>query len=404
MRVYDAVVVGGRVAGASTALLLARGGARVAVLERSGPGRDTLSTHGLMRAGVLQLSRWGILPRIVAAGTPAISSTLFQYGDGTTTRVSIRPRAGVHALYAPRRYLLDSVLLDAAADAGADILYGATVAGLLGGENGQVRGVRAVRSDGRTVEVPAVITVGADGIRSTVGDLVRAPVLRRGRWASAVLYRYIGELPGDGYEWAYGSAAAAGLIPTNGGETCLFVSAPPSGLRAFRRAGTEHAFATLLSQAAPGLVERVRAAGPAGRLHGWAGMRGYIRRSWGPGWALVGDAGYFKDPITTHGMTDALRDAELLAEAILASGAGERPAAVSLARYQATRDRLSARLYAVTDEIASYRWDTASIQGLLRRVSSAMTDEVVYLEALSADHPERRPAASVAADTGPTPG
>jgi 2-polyprenyl-6-methoxyphenol hydroxylase-like FAD-dependent oxidoreductase len=404
MTSYDAVVVGGRVAGASAALLLARAGARVAVVERSSRGRDTLSTHGLMRAGVLQLSRWGILPRVVGAGTPAISSTLFHYGDGATTRVSIRPRAGVHALYAPRRYVLDSVLLDAAAEAGADIVSDTTVVGLLGSENGRVRGVRALRSDGRTLELPAVITVGADGIRSTVGDLVQAPILRRGRWASAVLYRYISGLGVDGYEWAYGSGAAAGLIPTNNAETCLFVSAAPSRVRAARRAGADYAFAELLAQAAPGLVERVRAAGPAGQLHGWAGMRGYVRRSWGPGWALVGDAGYYKDPITTHGMTDALRDAELLAEAILGSRAGAMPAAISLAGYQATRDRLSARLFAVTDEIASYRWDTRSIQGLLRRVSSAMTDEVDYLEALQADHTARQDAASVAADTRPAPG
>jgi flavin-dependent dehydrogenase len=182
------------------------------------------------------------------------------------------------------------------------------------------------------------------------------------------------------------------------------VSAAPSRVRAARRAGADYAFAELLAQAAPGLVERVRAAGPAGQLHGWAGMRGYVRRSWGPGWALVGDAGYYKDPITTHGMTDALRDAELLAEAILGSRAGAMPAAISLAGYQATRDRLSARLFAVTDEIASYRWDTRSIQGLLRRVSSAMTDEVDYLEALQADHTARQDAASVAADTCPAPG
>ena len=119
-------------------------------------------------------------------------------------------------------------------------------------------------------------------------------------------------------------------------------------------------------------------------MHAWSGVSGFVRRSWGPGWALVGDAGYFKDPITTHGMTDALRDAELLATAVvdaLASGANEREA---LATYQQRRDSLSSLLFDVTDRIASYRWTLAEVPGLLREASSAMTDEVEFLQQLDA--------------------
>jgi flavin-dependent dehydrogenase len=121
---------------------------------------------------------------------------------------------------------------------------------------------------------------------------------------------------------------------------------------------------------------------PAGPFHGWGGVPGYARRSWGPGWALVGDAGYFKDPITTHGITDALRDAELLADALVEVLAGVTPGAVALARYQATRDRLSRDLRDATEAVAAYDWDTARVQALLRRVSSAMSDELEHLEAL----------------------
>jgi flavin-dependent dehydrogenase len=382
MTVYDAVIVGGRIAGASTALLLARAGARVAVVERSRLGSDTLSTHALMRAGVVQLSRWGLLERLISADTPSIASALFHYGDGTTTRVSIRPAAGVDALYAPRRYLLDRLLADAAAEAGAEILPEMTVTGLRRDDSGRVCGVYLVGRAGRALELPAVTTVGADGIRSTVADLVQAPVVRHGRTASAVLYRYVAGLPTDGYEWAYGDGAAAGLIPTNNGETCVFVSAASDRWRAIRRAGGEHAFAALLARAAPGLRDRIASAGQAGRLRGWAGTPGYVRRPWGPGWALVGDAGYYKDPITTHGMTDAMRDAELLADAILASNTSGRPPVAALARYQATRDRLSSDLFAATETVAGYGWATDGLLTLLRRVSSAMSDEVDYLESL----------------------
>jgi flavin-dependent dehydrogenase len=379
---YDVVVVGGRVAGASTALLLARAGARVALVDRCRAGTDAVSTHALMRAGVLQLSRWGLLDRVVAAGTPAIRSTSFHYADGNIVRVAIRPTAGVDALYAPRRRLLDWLLVDAAAQAGADVLTETAVIALRRDQTGRVRGVRAVDRSGHAVELPAAVTVGADGVRSGVAAHVQARVLRSGRTSSAILYRYLTDVPTDGYQWAYGNRAAAGLIPTNDGQTCVFVSTTPERMRALRRTGTEQAFSALLAHAAPAFLDAVRPATPAGQLHGWGGLPGYLRQSWGPGWALVGDAGYFKDPITTHGMTDAMRDAELLVAAIT----GDRPEAIGVAVYQAIRDRLSDQLFAATEDVAGYDWNTDQVQTLLRRVSSAMTDEVEHLQTL-ADRP-----------------
>jgi flavin-dependent dehydrogenase len=187
---YDVVVVGGRVAGASTALLLARAGARVAMLDRAAYGTDTLSTHGLMRAGVLQLSRWGLLDEVVAAGTPPIKRTMFHYADGESVQVSIRPSAGVDALYAPRRHLLDRILVDAAAEAGAHVRHETTVRALLRDDDGRVTGVRVLDRSGMTADLRAAITVGADGIRSTVADQAGAPFVRQGLSRSAVLYRY----------------------------------------------------------------------------------------------------------------------------------------------------------------------------------------------------------------------
>jgi 2-polyprenyl-6-methoxyphenol hydroxylase-like FAD-dependent oxidoreductase len=379
---YDVVVVGGRVAGASTALLLARAGARVAMVDRSAHGSDTLSTHGLMRAGVLQLSRWGLLDRVVAAGTPPIRATSFHYTGDRTVRVSIRPTPGVTALYAPRRHLLDRLLVDAAADAGVDTFHDTSVLGLLRDTAGRVSGVRATTRRGVDLLLSAPITVGADGIRSVVAREVGAPVVRQGRAASAVLYRYLPGVVSDGYEWGYGDGAAAGLIPTNGAETCVFVATTPDRMRSLRRDGSETAFATLLGRAGPALVDRVAGA-EGGRIHGWGGLPGYVRRSWGPGWALVGDSGYFKDPITTHGMTDAMRDAELLATALLDAARGAATEAAALARYQAVRDGLSTALFAVTEDVAGYDWDTGQVQALMRRVSSAMSDEVDHLQSLA---------------------
>lgn len=389
MNEYDVVVVGARVAGASTAMLLARAGLRVALVDRGSYGSDTLSTHALMRAGVLQLSRWGLLDRVAAAGTPPVRSVTFHYPGAEPVHVSIKPSAGVDALYAPRRHVLDRILVDAAAAAGADVRYGTTVTGLLHDEQGRVSGVRGLAGD-REVRFDAALTVGADGIRSVVAREAGAPVVRQGRAAGAVLYRYLTGLPADGYQWAYGGSAAAGLIPTNDGQTGVFVSTTPQRMHALRKGGTDAAFRTLVARAAPALEGRVAAAWATGRTRGWGGVPGFVRRSSGPGWALVGDAGYFKDPITAHGITDALRDAELLTDEILEALAGGIPEAVALCRYQATRDRLSHRLFEATEAVAAYDWDVPQVQRLLRQVSASMSDEVEHLEGRGRDRLDRR--------------
>jgi flavin-dependent dehydrogenase len=390
---YDVVVVGGRVAGASTALLLARAGARVAVVERGDVARDTVSTHALMRAGVLQLARWGVLDRIVAAGTPPVRHTTFGYPDGERVRVSIRATHGVEALYAPRRTLLDRVLIEEAEAAGAEVYRRTDVVGLTRSADGRVTGV-ATRGPGGDGELTAGLVVGADGLRSTVAREVGAATLRQGRSMSAVLYRYVRGLDVCGYEWFYGDRAAAGLIPTNDEAVCVFVSTTPALLRAHRGAGRERAYESLLEAAAPGLRDALRGAPDRSRMRGWRGVPGHVHRSWGPGWALVGDAGYYKDPISAHGITDSLRDAELLADAIVRSTAGDAEVPRAMAAYEETRDHLSRALWDATEEVAGYGWDAARARFLMRAVSASMSDEVDHLARSRAWRlPEREPVA-----------
>ena len=380
---YDVVVVGARVAGASTAMLLARAGARVLLLERAEAGTDTLSTHGLMRGGVLQLARWGLLDRLVATGTPAVRSTTFHWIAEEPVHVTIRPGSGVDALYAPRRHVLDRLLVEAAAEAGAEVRHGVRVTGLLRDRDGRVSGVRTADRDGRTGSARSAYVVGADGFRSVVAETAGANVERLGRHASAVRYAYVAGLDAPGYEWMYGDGAAAGLIPTNDGHHCVFVATTPDRMRTLRLGRTaDEAFAALFHAAAPEQAGRLSGATRVDRYHGWAGAPAYLRRPWGPGWALVGDAGYFKDPISTHGMTDALRDAELLAGALLAALADRDLERSALGEYHRRRDELSSALFEVSDEIASYAWDIPTAQRLLRRLSAAMSDELELLAAL----------------------
>ena len=123
---YDVVIVGARCAGAATAMLLARAGHRVLVVDRGRYGTDTLSTHALMRGAVIQLHRWNVLPAVVAAGTTPVRQATFFYGDESVA-VPIAPRDGIDALYAPRRHVLDRLLVDAARVAGADVAYGVRI-------------------------------------------------------------------------------------------------------------------------------------------------------------------------------------------------------------------------------------------------------------------------------------
>jgi flavin-dependent dehydrogenase len=375
---FDVVVVGARCAGAATALLLARAGARVALVDRGDEGRDTLSTHAFTRAGVLQLHRWGLLDRIRAAGTPPVRRTVFRYGDASTV-VTLRSVGGVDALYAPRRTVLDPILVDAARAAGARVAYGARVTGVTSDPDGRVTGVAGRGPDGRPFELAATWTVGADGVHSRLARSVGAPVEQRGRHASAFLFGYLAGLEADAYEWCYAPGAASVVIPTNDGQACVSVAAPPARLRAEVALGACAAFHRLLGEASPELAARVAAAATPLHLRVFPGLPGFARRPWGPGWALVGDAGYYKDPISSHGMSAALRDAELLARALVVALEHQGSGGPALREFHRTRDRLSRRLFEVTDEIASYHWDTRSIEHLLRSLSAAMSDEVEHL-------------------------
>jgi 2-polyprenyl-6-methoxyphenol hydroxylase-like FAD-dependent oxidoreductase len=374
---YDVVVVGARAAGAATALLLARRGLRVLAVDRSRYGSDTLSTHALMRAGVLQLSRWGVLDRIVAAGTPAIRRATFRYADDVVP-VAIKPSEGVDALYAPRRTLLDAVLVDAAMAAGAELRFGVAVAdverdrlGAVTGVIGRIRGGGGFRARGRVV-------VGADGIFSTIADRVHAPYETVGTAGSSCTYGYWTGLETDGYEWNFRPDAASGVIPTNDGQACVFAAATPERIRR----GGMRVVEEIVAESAPDLLPRLAAAESPRSLRTFRGRPGFLRRSWGPGWALVGDAGYFKDPLSSHGLTDAFRDAELLARAVadvVLDGADEREA---LAGYQLTRDAVAGEMLDVADAIGGHRWTDAEIPSLLLRLNAAANEGLETLSAL----------------------
>ncbi len=372
------IVVGGRAAGAATAMLLARSRIRTVLIEAGEPDGDQVATSALMRGGVIQLARWGLLDEVIASGTPPVRRRILRYGDETVV-VRVQPCDGVDALYAPKRMMLDPLLLRAAIDAGVEVHHGTSVTDVVVND-GRVSGVRALTADGRVVELGATLVIGADGTRSTIAARVGATFTRAGEHASAMTYSLWSDLGDEGYEWTYRPNACIGVVPTNDGHACVYVSASPRRIGA----GGVPCIRDIVAESAPELADRLGAATPRSASRTWAGRRGYIRRSCGRGWALVGDAAYYKDPISHHGLTDALRDAELLARAVAHGSSDGDPAVLdqALEDYQSTRDRLSMPLFDIVDRIASQQWTDEEIARLQRQLSSAMADEVEALTAL----------------------
>lgn len=373
---YDVIIVGARCAGAATAMLLASSGLRVLAFDKSGYGTDTLSTHALMRPAVLLLHRWGLTNRLDDEGTPPIKKTSFVYADehgSEVFEVHIKPRLGVDSLYAPRRTVLDRILVDAARDAGAEVRHGVQMLELLRDDGRRVSGVRLRDEQGTIREVRSGLVIGADGRRSAVARLAGSMPYVLGGNTTTCAYGYFRNLPVDGNRWYYRPGVGAGTIPTNDSETCVFAAVSnrfASGSAAERARSFRH----VVEHVAPGMGGALSGAELVGKLHFFPGMPGFLRQPWGDGWALVGDAGYMTDPITAHGITNALRDAQLLAGTI-AEGR-------SLADYQAARDDLSLRFFEISDRIASFDWDIPTVQQYHKMMSHEMSREEEALAVL----------------------
>ena len=369
---YDAIVVGGRVAGAATALLLARGGHRVIVLERSPMPSDTVSTHAILRTGVLQLKRWGILDSLIDAGTPPIARITLGFGD-ERIEFDVRDEFGVDTLYAPRRHLLDDILLRAAVDAGAEVRDRTAVTGLLHDRDGRVIGVR-MRQAGQRPAISARHVIGADGHKSRVAEWAGASTKVSHNPTNTVHYAYYEGIDRNGFWFQFSTGVNVGLVPTNGGQ-CLVFAGRPADLRLRFTADPEGEFTRLLRQGGADLAELVAGGRRVSGFRGTNGLSGHIRQAWGPGWLLVGDAGYTKDPISAHGISDALRDAELCARAVDRALTEPGNAHAALDWYETTRDHLSARIFAESEALAGFGWAPEEASRRMRVISEEVRAE-----------------------------
>ncbi len=345
---YDAIIVGARCAGSPTAMLLARKGYRILVVDRATFPSDTVSTHVVHPLGVAALARWGLIDRLTATGCPPIHTYTFDFGPFTI--VGSPGTTDAPAAYCARRTVLDKLLVDAAAEAGAEIREAFTVEGVLI-EDDRVVGIKGRSKGGETVTERARLVVGADGRYSLVADTVRPEQYHERPPLLAAYYTYWSGLPVDGRFDTYirarrGFAAA----PTHDGLTLTVGGWPHAEFEANKK-DVEGNFMKMFDLA-PEFAERVRGAKREAPFAG-AAVPNFFRKPYGPGWVLVGDAGYNKDPITAQGINDAFRDAERCAIALDQIFNSGRPFDEAMGEYQRARDEHVLPMYEFTCQLAT---------------------------------------------------
>ncbi|WP_309234335.1 NAD(P)/FAD-dependent oxidoreductase [Streptomyces lunaelactis] len=306
-------MVGARVAGAPAAMLLARAGYRVLMLERARFPKDTLSTLYIHQPGVAQLNRWGVLPDVVSTGAPALDKVRYTIDDFRLEGCSW-PADGISAAYAPRRHLLDSILVNAAVDAGVEFRDNCSVNDLVF-EDDRVVGVRtgSVRGGGGDVE-RARLVIGADGMRSTVAAKLQAPLVVEDPAFTCAYYSYWSDLPAE-FRLFEAPGNWVGTVPTNDGATLVAGYFPQSEFGNIR-GDALNALLDCVARTAPEVREQMAGGRQLERVHGTGDQRNFFRQAAGPGWALIGDAGHHKDSITARGITDGFFQSQLLVDCI----------------------------------------------------------------------------------------
>jgi flavin-dependent dehydrogenase len=360
---YDAIVVGARCAGSPTAMLLARKGYRVLVVDRATFPSDTVSSHLAHPLAAAALARWGLLERLVATDCPPIHTYVFDFGPFTIEGAPGTAESPV--AYAPRRTILDKLLVDAAADAGAEIREAFTVDRLLW-DDGRVVGIEGRSRGGATVAERARVVVGADGRHSLVAEAVGAERYRERPPLLCGYYTYWSGLPMDGrFETYLREDRGFAATPTHDGLSLVIAGWPHAEFEA-NKADIEGSYLAAVARA-PEFAERLRHARREARFVGTA-VPNFFRKPYGPGWALVGDAGYNKDFITAQGIQDAFHDAERCATALDDAFRGARPYDEAMGDYHRVRDEHVLPMYDFTCQLATLEPPPPEMRQLLRAI------------------------------------
>jgi flavin-dependent dehydrogenase len=321
--------------------------------------------HLIRRGGPARLASWGLLQRVIETGCPAITAMSSDVGEFSLAADDLAVD-GVPIAVGPRRMALDRVLVDAAVEAGVELRAGFSVESLTM-DGDRVTGIRGGdRRTGTSVTERATLTIGADGRNSHVARTVSAPEYEQDASLTCWYFSYWSDVPADALELHDRHGRVIFGFPTNDGLFAVFVAWPISELSVVR-ADIERQFLAALDGVPP-LGDRVRAGRRADRFYGATDLRNFLRKPFGPGWALVGDAGCHKDPYLALGITDAFRDAELLANAVHEGLSGTRDLDDALAAYERRRNEATMPDYRMNIERARF----TPISTTERRLRSAL--------------------------------
>jgi len=370
---HDVIVIGARCAGSPTAMLLARQGHKVLVVDKASFPSDTLSTHLIHPPGVAALRRWGLLDRVTATGCAPIDTYRFDFGPFT---ISGGPgTADSPVAYGPRRTVLDKILIDAAAEAGAEVREEFTVEELLF-DGDRVTGLRGHGKNGKSVTETAGVVVGADGRHSFVAERVKPEATNERAPLLAGYYSYWSGLPMEGRFEAYALPQRSfAAWPTNDGLTLVVGGWPMTEFEANKKDYEAHWLRMI--DMVPSFAARLRAGKREERFSG-TNVPNFFRKPYGPGWALVGDAGYNRDFITAMGIMDAFLSAELCAGAIDHSLKGARSYDEAMADYQRARDERVTPYFHFTLQLATCEPPSRETQQLLGAVAGNRDAEEAF--------------------------
>jgi 2-polyprenyl-6-methoxyphenol hydroxylase-like FAD-dependent oxidoreductase len=381
---YDAIIVGARCAGAPTAMLLARKGHRILLVDKATFPSDVISTHIIWPHGAEILDRWGLLDRLAATGCPPVALQLiFDVGPFALKGGVIDTNRGRGGL-CPRRTVLDKLLVDAAVEAGAEVREGFAVESLLWDDD-RIAGIKGRGRTGRTIEERARLVIGADGGHSMVADAVRAPQYDVRPPLTTNYYSYFSGFDAVDLEQYLRDFQAIGFFPTHDDLTLIAVLWPTSRFQEIRADIEGHVRKALASIA--GMADRMQGTKRVEKWMGIAGVPNYFRRPFGPGWALVGDAAYDKDPITAQGISDAFIDADGLARAIDDGWSGRRPLDDALAAHQSDRDRRVKPMYDFTYEMATLQPPPPQMQRLFAALRDNQEATNQFYSAITGSRP-----------------
>jgi len=360
---YDAIVIGARCGGAPTAMLLARKGYRVLLVDKAGFPSDALSTHFLRIWGLRRLHKWGLLDELKASNAPPIQRWTIDLGDFPLSGMTALSN-GLPSGFAARRTVLDEILVNGAVKAGVELRARFAVNEVLMNGHG-VEGIRGRGKDGRIVTEKARMVIGADGKHSIVARTVKAPVYRERASGSFQYYSYWSGLDVDGFELYRRPRRLILAYPTSDDRVIVVIGQPHEDFQEFRKDVEGNYLKSL--ECAPSFAERLRSARREEGIYGTADLSGFFRKSSGPGWVLVGDAGHFKHPVLAFGMSEAFMQAESLAEALDQGFSGRRPLGEALADFERRRDASAMQKFDISYNKAELARDTATPEELQHR-------------------------------------